>query len=88
MSKSWRGKTDRKYQSDDLTVYSKNEIEYREHKKEKRLEGAIKSKNLDVLVEDEECEYCPDHVPIQGYWRCPECDAEWNIYDEGDDDED
>jgi hypothetical protein len=25
----------------------------------------------------EDCDYCIDHVPPTGYWRCPVCDAEW-----------
>lgn len=27
--------------------------------------------------DDDSCEYCTDHVPDRGYWRCPVCDAEW-----------
>lgn len=27
--------------------------------------------------QEEDCDYCADHVPAHGYWRCPECDAEW-----------
>lgn len=29
-------------------------------------------------AEDEYCDYCADHVPAHGYWRCPKCDAEWS----------
>lgn len=28
--------------------------------------------------QDDGCDYCADHVPAKGYWRCPVCDAEWN----------
>lgn len=30
-------------------------------------------------IEDEPCSTCGegDKVPAKGYWRCPECDAEW-----------
>lgn len=30
-----------------------------------------------VPDEDDGCDYCADHVPTEGYWRCPVCDAEW-----------
>lgn len=32
---------------------------------------------IEVPAEDEDCDYCADHVPAHGYWRCPQCDAEW-----------
>jgi hypothetical protein len=53
MGKSWKRGGDRKF-SDDLAVYSKNEIEYREHKKEKRIIGALKTKNVNALYEPDE----------------------------------
>lgn len=38
--------------------------------------------------ETDPCPYCGDgdRVPAKGYWRCPECDAEWN--EDEDEDED
>lgn len=53
MAKSWRRGAGRTYQ-DDYEIYSKNEIEYREHKKEKRTQAALKSKNINALVDDDE----------------------------------
>lgn len=48
MGKSWRKNSDR-YFKEDLTIYSKNEQEYRRHKSEKRLNAALKSKDLSSL---------------------------------------
>ncbi len=30
---------------------------------------------------DERCDHCGegDPVPAKGYWKCPVCDAEWNV---------
>ena len=28
------------------------------------------------------CNWCFDHVPATGYWKCPICDAEWWDYTE------
>lgn len=35
-----------------------------------------------TVVPDVGCDFCADHVPAKGYWRCPKCDAEWP--DDGD----
>lgn len=46
---------------------------------------------LAPLVEEadeaDRCSYCADGdpVPAKGYWRCPECDAEW--HDDEDEDQ-
>ncbi len=31
--------------------------------------------------DDEPCDYCGDGDPVPAgrYWRCPTCDAEWNV---------
>jgi hypothetical protein len=52
MSKSFRNRSER-YFSDDYEIYSKNEKEYRAHKQEKRIQSALKSKNIHALYEDD-----------------------------------
>lgn len=53
MGKSFRRGGDSRYY-DDYNAYSKNEVEYRKHKQEKRINAAIHSKDIDSLIGDDD----------------------------------
>jgi hypothetical protein len=51
MGKSFRRDDSRKY-NDDYNAYSRAEIDYRNHKKEKKIKAALHTRRLDVLDEE------------------------------------
>lgn len=53
MGRSFRRNNDSRY-NDDYDAYSRAEKEYREHKKEKRLNAALKTKRIDLLVDEDD----------------------------------
>lgn len=53
MGKSYRNGSDSRYY-DDYTVYSKNEIDSRNHKKEKRVNAALRSQDISGLIDPDD----------------------------------
>ncbi|AGS81167.1 hypothetical protein [Caulobacter phage Cr30] len=53
MGKSWKKSGDSRYY-DDYNAYSRNEVEYRKHKQEKRINAALHSKNIDSLIDEDD----------------------------------